>query len=79
MKWRIGMRAGELGHRAEVIAVPVRRDQMIDLREAGVLHRGHDASASRRRAAPPLPVSISTDSPDGDTNSVALPPSTSTT
>jgi hypothetical protein len=33
----------------------------------------------RERPAPPLPESISTDSPDGATNSVALPPSTSTT
>ena len=38
--------------RAEVIAVPVRGDQVIDLREAGVLDRRHDAlGVSRRRRA----------------------------
>ena len=31
MKLRIGMRDGELGHAAEVVAVPVRGDQMVDL------------------------------------------------
>src|SRR5579872_4569326 len=35
--------------------------------------------ASRGAAAPGFPVSISTDSPDGVTNKVAFPPSTSTT
>jgi hypothetical protein len=33
--------------------------------------------ASRGAAIPPLPVSISSDSPEGDTKSEALPPSTS--
>ena len=36
-------------------------------------------AASRAARIPPLPESISSDSPDGDTKSVALPPSTSTT
>ena len=49
MKCRIGMRRGELGHRAEVIAVPVRRDQVVDLREAGILDGGHDALGVARR------------------------------
>jgi hypothetical protein len=35
--------------------------------------------ASRAAWAPPLPVSMSTVSPDGVTNKVALPPSTSMT
>ena len=30
----------QLGHSAKVIAVPVRRDQMIDLLYAGIFHRG---------------------------------------
>ena len=43
----------ELGHAAKMIAVPVRRDQVVDLREAGVLDGGHDAVgvADRGRAA----------------------------
>ena len=61
------MRAASSAIAAEMIAVPVRRDQVVDLREAGVLDRGHDAvGVARRRPAPPLPVSISSDSPDGD-------------
>ena len=35
---------GELGQAAEVIAVPVRDDQMIDLGEAGVMDGIHDAA-----------------------------------
>jgi hypothetical protein len=58
----------ELLGAAEMIAVPVRGDEMIDLREG-----------SLGPAAPPFPVSMSTDSPDGATKSVAFPPSTSTT
>ena len=33
----------ELGKAADMIRVIVRRDQMIDLRDAGVPGRGHDA------------------------------------
>ena len=43
------MPAGELRHRAEVIAVVVRGDQVIDLRHAGVLHGGHDPVGVARR------------------------------
>ena len=78
MKWRIGMRAGDLRHRAEVVAVIVGGDQVIDLLRPASLTAAMMRSASRAAAAPPLPVSMSSDSPDGDTNSVALPPSTST-
>ena len=35
--------AGELRHGAHVIAVPVRRDERVDLRDARGLDRGHDA------------------------------------
>ena len=63
-----------------MIAVPVRDDQMIDLLKPGVLDRLHDAAGIADAAAgATLPVSISSDSPDGETNSVALPPSTSMT
>ena len=41
---------GELGHAAEMIAVAVRDDQMIDLREAGILDRLHDAAGVAHRA-----------------------------
>ena len=34
---------GELGHAAEMIAVPVGCDQVVDLGQAGVLDRRHDA------------------------------------
>ena len=33
----------QFGHPAEVIAMPVSRDQMVDLREPCIFHRGHDA------------------------------------
>ena len=41
---------GQLGHAAEMIAVPMRGDQMIDLLQSGVLDRIHDAA---RIARPP--------------------------
>jgi hypothetical protein len=45
----------QLGHSAEVVAMPVGGDQVIDLREAGVLDGGHDAigvPGSRRARIP---------------------------
>ena len=39
----------ERGEAAEVVAVPVRDDQMIDLREPGVMDRGHDAAGVAHR------------------------------
>jgi hypothetical protein len=44
---------GKLRHRTEVIAMPVRRDQIIDLHDARVFRRGEDALgvAKGRRAA----------------------------
>src|SRR5262245_50113175 len=45
-----GNPAGQFGHAAEVIEVPVSGDQVVDLREAGIIYSFHDASgvASRR-------------------------------
>ena len=42
----------ELGHAAEVIAVPVGGDQVIDAAEAGILDRGHDPVRIPRRRRP---------------------------
>jgi hypothetical protein len=42
----------ELRHAAKMIAVPMRGDEMIDLRQAGLFGGGHDAiRISRRRRA----------------------------
>ena len=46
------MRGGELRHPAEMIAVPVGRDQMIDLGDPGVAGGGHDAACIPRIARP---------------------------
>jgi hypothetical protein len=43
MKCRIGDAGRELRHAAEMVAVPMRRDEVVDRGDAGVLHRGHDA------------------------------------
>ena len=39
----------QFGQAAEVIAMPVRDDQMIDLLEAGVFHGRHDSRGVSRR------------------------------
>ncbi len=73
------MRAASSAIAAEVIAVPVRGDQVVDLREAGVLDRGHDATGVAHRGRAGVSRVDQQRLADGDTNSVALPPSTSTT
>ena len=40
---------GELGEPAEVIAVPVRDDQVVDLRQARIVDGFHDAAGIARR------------------------------
>lgn len=45
--------AGDLRHRAKVIGVVVGGNQMVDLRETGILDRGHDAiRIAHRRWSP---------------------------
>lgn len=70
----------ELGDAAEMIAVPVGDDEVVDLGEVGVFAAAMIRSASRTEASgPKLPVSMRSDCPDGATKRVAFPPSTSTT
>ena len=45
----------ELGHAAKMIAVPVRGDQIVDLREARILDGGHDAFGISDRARAGVP------------------------
>ncbi len=40
--------------RAEMIVVPMRRDQMIDLRQTGILDRRHDAIGVARGRRPDI-------------------------
>ncbi len=42
----------KLGHRTEMVAVPMRRDQVIDLFEAGSVDRGHHPIRIARRCRP---------------------------
>jgi len=62
---------GELRHAADVIRVVVRDQQVVDL-----LHARDLAAAWMRRASrllkPPQPVSISIDSPDGETTKLPV-------
>src|SRR5262249_61524587 len=39
---------GKLGHSTEMVAVPVRRNQVIDLLDAGIFHRRHDPAGVAR-------------------------------
>src|SRR5690242_4198873 len=50
-----GDAAREFGHAAEMVAVPVRGDEVVDLREAGVFNSGHNPAGvpGRRRSAIP--------------------------
>ena len=43
MKWSIGIRFASSCNAADVIDVVMRRDQIVDLLDAGVVDRRHDA------------------------------------
>ena len=45
----------ELGEATHVIAVPVGRDEVIDLRDARIARGGHDAAGVARRRRSPVP------------------------
>jgi len=66
-------------HSAEVITVPMRRDQMIDLLQPGVFDRILDAFRIANRSRAIVARIDQQRFADGETIRVALPPSTSTT
>ena len=62
--------SSQLWNSANVIVVVMRNEEVVDFLESGLLRRGDNLFASRRSLRG-QPASISSDSPDGETNKVA--------
>jgi hypothetical protein len=66
----------ELGNAADMVVMEVGDEHVIDAGDAGVMHGAWMRVASRLSGVG-QPVSTSRDAPEGETSSVAWPPSTS--